>query len=137
MKNLTAYRLAKKDLQEFLYKLYEKYPFDQSKCKAETLLKLQGLYLCNQDERRIKIFIMNKWFMKPSNEGIKRQLNPNKFKTDGNNLLGYDKYLDRYVTIASRFDDAVRPTHGYFCPHKLAKHSKRWADFLNLPFRQD
>ena len=50
-------------------------------------------------------------------------------KREGNYLMGYEPYFEKDVRIASvnEEDKVVRPTHGYFPNHPLAKKAIAWA----------
>jgi hypothetical protein len=55
------------------------------------------------------------------------------------NLLGYEPYFEKDVTVASFSEEekVVRPSHGYFYPNPMAKKVIRWAKKNGYEFIQD
>ena len=60
-------------------------------------------------------------------------------KIEGNHILRYERYFDKHVITASidHENKVIRPSHGYFYPHKHGKSNKAYAKKLGYVFNNN
>lgn len=60
-------------------------------------------------------------------------------KVIGNDVYGFEPYFDKLVVIATIYHEnkEVRPTHGYFAPHRLSRYTKSVSKRLGYNFNNN
>ena len=59
--------------------------------------------------------------------------------TKGIRILGYEPYFDKLVSVATIYADTkeIKPSHGYYAPHKYGKQMKKFAQSIGYNFNND
>jgi hypothetical protein len=62
-----------------------------------------------------------------------------KFIVEQNEILGFEPYFNKLVLIAmiNHERKEIRPTNGYFYPHKYGKKAKKYAESIGYTFNNN
>jgi hypothetical protein len=60
-------------------------------------------------------------------------------KIKGDEIYTYEPYFEKDVLVATidQKNKEVRPTHGYFSPHKIGQKSKKYAEKIGYSFNNN